>query len=653
MNVAPIAIYSEADVQSLHVSQAAQAICVGPASAAQSYLDVSAVLNAARQSGAQAIHPGYGFLSENADFAEACEAAGLAFIGPTPQQMRQFGLKHTARDLAKAAGVPLLPGTGILTDVEDAIAQAATIRYPVMLKSTAGGGGIGMRLCRNESELLDAFDAVTRLSQSNFKQGGLFLEKFVERARHIEVQIFGDGAGGVIDWGERDCSVQRRNQKVIEETPAPGLAANVREELRAAAVALAKTVNYRSAGTVEFVYDSDAQRAYFLEVNTRLQVEHGVTEEVTGLDLVACMVRLAAHELPALETLKRTPRGHSLQVRVYAEDPAKNFQPSAGLLTEVRLPQHARCETWVETGTEVTSYYDPLLAKIIVHGDSREHSIALMQAALSEASFAGLESNLDYLRFIAEQPEFAAGGVTTKYLSTLEYQTRALQIVEPGTMTTVQDYPGRTGYWNVGVPPSGPMDSVAFRAANTLLGNPASAAALECTLSGPSIRFTSGTAIAITGAAMHADIDGVAVPHWTRVPVAAGSLLRMGSIDGSGTRSISRSKAASRFPRTSTAKALSRLAGLAVMAVARCAPATYSTPGRHDEQKRNLRSPHRFTQRTGASASSTVRTVRPIFSRPQISTRSSRRAWRVHYNSSRTGVRLIGPKPAVGASRWW
>ncbi len=315
----------------------------------------------AQATGAEAIHPGYGFLSENAAFAEACEAAGIAFIGPTPRQMRDFGLKHTARELAHGNGVPLLPGTGLLDDLDQARREAQRIGYPVMLKSTAGGGGIGMQLCWSEQEAGEAFHSVERLARNNFGQGGIFLEKYVEVARHIEVQIFGDGAGQVVALGERDCSVQRRNQKVIEETPAPGLTdASARSSMEAA-VRLGEAVQLplRGHGGVR-LRRRQRRRSYFLEVNTRLQVEHGVTEEVTGVDLVEWMVRTAAGEPPPLRGVPCTsPTGMPIQVRLYAEDPGKNFQPSSGLLTEVRFPTIVRVDTWVETGSEVLALLRP------------------------------------------------------------------------------------------------------------------------------------------------------------------------------------------------------------------------------------------------------------------------------------------------------
>ncbi len=526
LGIKSVAVYSEADRHSLHVRQAGEAVLLGPAPAAQSYLDIGKVLDAAKRTGAEAIHPGYGFLSENAEFAEACEAAGIAFIGPTPAQMRSFGLKHTAREIAAANGVPLLPGTGLLRSADEARQEALRIGLPVMLKSTAGGGGIGMKLCREAGEVAEAFASVERTSKASFREGGIYLEKFVSRARHIEVQIFGDGKGNIVELGERDCSVQRRNQKVIEETPAPGLPPAIRTQLLDCAVRLGKAVNYRSAGTVEFVYDDDAQEFYFLEVNTRLQVEHGVTEEVTGLDLVEWMVR---GKVPP----KVEPRGHSIQVRVYAEDPGKNFQPSAGVLTAVQFEANSRgsirVDTWVELGTEVTPFYDPLLAKVIVHDTNRSQCLAKLQKTLDDTELAGIETNLEYLRQVVASEAFGKGGVTTSFLNGFGFSARTIEVLEGGTMTTVQDFPGRLGYWHVGVPPSGPMDSLSFRMGNRILGNDEGAPGLECTVTGPVLRFNCDTTVVVTGA-------DFGLPCWEPLQMAEGSVLELSECRGPGAR---------------------------------------------------------------------------------------------------------------------
>src|SRR5882672_7460606 len=536
LGVSPIALFSEADRHSLHVARSDGAMLLGPSPAAESYLNQQAILAAAKETGAEAIHPGYGFLSENANFAEACENAGIVFLGPTPAQMRALGLKHTAREIAQREGAPLLPGTGLLDGESHALIEAERCGYPVILKSTAGGGGIGMRVCRDATELKAHYAAVARLGVTNFGQAGVYLERYVEKARHIEVQIFGDGKGNVRVIGERDCSAQRRNQKVIEETPAAGLSAAVRDRFWKTAETIARAVEYRSAGTVEFLYDAEREEFFFLEVNTRLQVEHGVTEEVTGIDIVEWMVKLGSRDLPPLDQLTCAPQGASIQVRIYAEDPARAFRPISGLLTEVCLPADARCETWVENGTEVTPYYDPMLAKIIVRGSSREDAVRGLQKALESCRFGGLETNLEYLRHVVAQDEFQTGGFPTSFLNRVNYTPAAFEVLEAGLQTTVQDYPGRTGYWHIGVPPSGPMDALAFRLANRLVGNSESAAALECTLAGPALRFHSKACVALAGADMSATLNGFPAPYWQAIEVEAGSELRLHTASGPGSR---------------------------------------------------------------------------------------------------------------------
>ncbi|KCY46840.1 carbamoyl-phosphate synthase L chain, ATP binding domain protein [Acinetobacter baumannii 1571545] len=483
LGIASVAVYSEADRDSLHVTLADEAFLIGPAPANQSYLNIEKILEVAKQSGAEAIHPGYGFLSENAEFCDLCESQGIAFIGPTSSQMLDFGLKHTARELAIKSNVPLLPGSSLLANEAEALFEAARIGYPVMLKSTAGGGGIGMRLVWNETELKDAYQTVSYLAQVNFKDAGLYLEKFVQHARHIEVQIFGDGQGQVLALGERDCSVQRRNQKVIEETPAPHLNEQQREYLQKVAIQLMQSVNYRSAGTVEFVMDTETQEFYFLEVNTRLQVEHGVTEQVFGVDLVEWMVTLASGDWSA-PTEKLEPTGHSIQVRLYAEDPIKQFQPSAGLLTHVKFDPQARIETWVETGSTVSSFYDPMIAKIIVTAATRDQAIQAMGISLGNTQVAGIETNLEYLQNIIACDVFALGTQTTRFLNTFEWKTQKIEVLQAGIQTAIQDVTGRLGYWDVGVPPSGAIDPLSLTVANQLLANEPNTAGLECTLQG-------------------------------------------------------------------------------------------------------------------------------------------------------------------------
>ena len=648
LGVRSVAVYSEADRHSKHVLEADTAICIGPPPAKQSYLNADAVLEAARQSGAQAVHPGYGFLSENTRFAEAAEAAGIAFVGPTSEQISKFGLKHTARALAKAAGVPLLPGSDVLADLEEAQREAVRIGFPVMLKSSAGGGGIGMSLCRSAAELSVAYETVKRLSQNNFGDASVFLERFVERARHIEVQLFGDGRGEVIALGERDCSAQRRNQKVIEETPAPNLEPGLRRALHEAAVVLGKSVGYRSAGTVEFVFDAERREFYFLEVNTRLQVEHGVTELVTGIDLVEWMLRTAAGEPPDLSQFRDVkPQGHSIQVRVYAEDPARDFKPSSGVLTEVALPD-MRVDTWVERGTEVSPFYDPLLAKIVVHGDDREQALATMRAALAETRIAGIETNLAYLAQLVRDPVFVAGETTTAHLKSVAFTTSSIEVVAPGTFSIVVEYPGRLGYWDVGIPPSGPMDPLALRLANRVVGNAQGASGLELTMSGPALRFAVDAVVALGGADMGATLEGRPVPVFEPIEVKAGQTLQLGAAADTGARAYLAVRGGIAVPSylgSRTTFTLGLFGGHGgrvlrrgdILHIGADAPKDEPRalpPALRPQLTRNwqlgvLYGPH------GAPDFFTPRDVEMLFSSE----------WEVHYNSNRTGVRLVGPKP--------
>ncbi|MGB4361814.1 MAG: urea carboxylase, partial [Rhodoferax sp.] len=558
-------------------------------------------------------------------------------------------LKHTARALALEAGVPLLPGTGLLADLNAALFHADLIGYPVMLKSSAGGGGIGMQMCPDAETLRTAFESVKRLAQSNFSDAGVFLERFISDARHIEVQIFGDGAGNVLALGERDCSLQRRNQKVVEETPAPNLRTDVRQALLDTARKLASKACYRSAGTVEFVVDAATQEFFFLEVNARLQVEHGVTEAVTGVDLVDWMVRLAAGDMPDLNTLQVVARGHAVQARLYAEDPAKNFQPSTGLLTEVRFPGDIRVDTWITRGSEVSAHYDPMLAKLIAHGDDRAQALAKLARALDDTRIAGLESNLDYLRAVMHFVPFTDGRHTTRSLATFSAPSHAIDVLSPGVQSSVQDWPGRLGYWDVGVPPSGPMDALALRLANRLVGNPEGAAALEITVAGPGLRCRSATQVAVTGAPIELSLDGAPLPMNTLVTLQAGQTLRLGRITGAGCRAYLAvaggidvpdylgSKATftlgqfgghgGRVLRTGDVLHIGQLGSLPVMQPETAAALVPSYSSHWDIGV--LVGPH----------------AAPDFFTDDDMAMFFATDWQVHYNSSRTGVRLIGPKP--------
>jgi geranyl-CoA carboxylase alpha subunit len=419
LDIGTVAVYSDADAGARHVAVADTAVSIGPAPATDSYLNSEAIIEAARQTRADAIHPGYGFLAENAGFARACAEAGLIFIGPTPEAIAAMGNKRAARELVAAAGVPVLPGyDGAEQGNEHFQAAAADIGYPIMVKAAAGGGGKGMRLVVSPNELDEALAAARRESQQAFGSDELLLEKALIRPRHVEVQVFGDRQGQIIHLGERECSIQRRHQKVIEEAPAPNLSDDLRRRLGETAVLAAQTINYTNAGTVEFLLDAD-DNFYFLEMNTRLQVEHPVTELVTGLDLVAWQIKVAAGEPLPLTQAEITFGGHAIEARLYAENPANDFLPVTGPVALWRPPTGAgvRVDHSLQSGDEVSIYYDPLLAKIVVHGPDRKTAVRRLRRALTQTALLGLTSNLPFLRQVVGHPAFVAGELHTRFLA--------------------------------------------------------------------------------------------------------------------------------------------------------------------------------------------------------------------------------------------
>ncbi|MDH6216959.1 5-oxoprolinase/urea amidolyase family protein [Streptomyces pseudovenezuelae] len=644
-----VAVYSDPDRSAPHVRLADEAVRLGPAPAKESYLDADLVLKAAKDTGAGAIHPGYGFLSEDAAFARRCEDAGIVFVGPTPEQLELFGAKHTARAAAEAAGVQLAPGTGLLADLDEALAQAALIGYPVMLKATGGGGGIGMSACRSADELADAWERVQRVAAASFSSAGVFLERLVEHARHVEVQVFGDGTGEVVTFGDRDCSLQRRNQKVVEEAPAPGLPDHVRTRLAASARDLCASVDYRSAGTVEFVYDAAREAAYFLEVNTRLQVEHPVTEEIYGVDLVAWMLRLARGESDVVRE-PGPPHGHAVEARLYAEDPSREHRPSAGLLTRVEFPTGVRVDGWAETGTEVTTSYDPMLAKVIAYGPDRAHALRRLDEALARTRVDGIETNLGLVRAALADRDFGAATHSTATLAAVTDPTPRVEVVTGGTLTTVQDWPGRTGYWQVGVPPCGPMDDRSFRLGNRALGNPEGAPGLECTLQGPSLRFTHPTTVCVTGAPAPVTVDGTPVAQWEPVTVPAGAVLEIGTPSEHGLRTYVLFAGGGldvpAFLGSASTFTLGRFGGhggraLRTGDVLHGGTVIEGDPVTEGDQ---------VAERPDFTAVWHVGAVEGPHAAPEFFTEDDIRDfyaadWKVHFNSARTGVRLVGPKP--------
>jgi len=648
-----VAVYSAADQAAPHVREADEAVLLGPARPQDSYLNADAILAAAKSAEAGAIHPGYGFLSENADFARAVEEAGLAFVGPTPEQLAAFGSKHTARELARAAGVPMLPGTGLLATAADAVAQAQAIGFPVMVKATGGGGGIGLQACADEAAVAEAFDRVQRLAAANFGAGGVFLERLVRPARHVEVQVFGDGTGRVAVLGDRDCSLQRRNQKVIEEAPAPGLPPSLRQTLHESASALAASVAYRSAGTVEFVYDPVRQEASFLEVNARLQVEHPVTEEVCGVDLVEQMLRLAGQGpdgVARFTAARHVARGHAVEARVYAEDPGRDGAPSPGLVTSVTLPgAPVRVDAWIEAGLEVSPHYDPMLAKVITRGDDRDAALNALAGALADTRVDGVTTNLGLLRAVVTDAHVRAVTHSTATLDGAGDPEPRIDVLEPGALTTVQDWPGRLGYWQVGVPPSGPMDEVSLREANLAVGNPEGAPALEITATGPTLRFSHDTVICLGGAVSDAALDGAKVPWWTPLTAPAGSVLAVGAIPGPGLRTYLAVRGGLDVPHylgsasTFTLGRFGGHGGRALQAGDVLRPATTAPLGQPaatpPDRRPALVSDWEIGVTEGPHAAP------DFFTRGDIDELYAS-AYTVHHNSARTGVRLIGPRPS-------
>ena len=640
-----IAVYSDPDSGSPHVDLADEAHRLGPGPVSDSYLLKDKLMEIAKNSGANAVFPGYGLLSENTDFAKMCEDVGVKWLGPTPEQIIAFGLKHEARRLAGKAGVTLVPGTGLVDGAEAAIHAAKELGYPVMLKSTAGGGGIGMKVCRDEEELRREYDSVVRLSERSFGSGSVFLERFIQRGRHVEVQIFGDGKGKVLALGERDCSVQRRNQKVFEETPAPGLSSETRAALHAAAVKLGESVNYRSAGTVEFIYDADRDDFFFLEVNTRLQVEHGITEMVTGIDIVEWMVRLALDETWEMPAVSPTPQGCAIQARVYAEDPNHNFRPSCGLLTEAAFPAWTRCDSWIEPGTEVSPFYDPLLAKVMVHAADRAAAVVKLELALDETRISGIETNLRYLRGIVRWQPYLIGGVAMRDMAEFVYRPNTIDVLSAGTMTTVQDWPGRVGYWEVGVPPCGPFDSLSLRLANRLVGNEEGTAALEITMTGPTLRFNVATTIAVVGASALMLKNGEPVALSECIEIAPGDILKIGRFEGAGARAYFAVEGGIDSPEylgSCSTFTLGKFGG--PFARALLPGDVLGISSRPQSSIGNHQSAISLSHHWKIAVLYGPHGAPDFFLDADIDTFFATQ-WEVHYNSARTGVRLIGPKP--------
>lgn len=643
MGKTAVAIYNEADTNTTHVLEADEAYFIGAGSVAETYLDQEKIISIIKENNIDAVHPGYGLLSENATFALKLDAMGVIFLGPTPEQIDVFGLKHKAREIALKSNLPILEGTAILSSVHDAQEAAEKIGYPVILKSTGGGGGIGMQICYSKTELADAYDTTVSLAEKNFSNGGVFLEKYLEKARHVEVQIFGDGKGGGMVLGDRDCSIQRRSQKIIEETPAPNIPTEIREKLHNCARSLMQYIKYQSAGTIEFLYDEVEKGFYFLEVNTRLQVEHTITEQVFSIDIVEAMILLqeGLYQFPENPVSK----GAAMQFRLYAEDPYKNYMPSTGRITKLFFPEEARVDSWIREGADVSPFFDPLLGKIIVTAENRAECVKKAIEVLAATKVEGVETNLEFLKSISKDQNFADANISTKFLDSFSYTSMAFDILSPGTFTTIQDFPGRTGYWQVGIPPSGPMDNLSFRIGNKMLGNDEDAAGLEITAIGPKIKFRCDASFVITGAQIDSTLNDKKIKLYTVYSVKKGDVLSVGKIQDAGQRSYLLFGSGIKISEYLGSKSTFSLGVL----------------GGHCGRILRTGDVIRLNEHAGIEVINSI--IYPAIEEfvsidvmygphgsPEFFTPDGVRefleaTWTVHFNSSRTGVRLIGPSP--------
>ncbi|MEO2074390.1 MAG: acetyl-CoA carboxylase biotin carboxylase subunit [Bacillus sp. (in: firmicutes)] len=419
MGIESVAVYSEADREALHVQLADEAYCIGPTSSKDSYLNVTNIISVAKLTGCDAIHPGYGFLAENADFAELCRECNIIFVGPSPEAITKMGTKDIARETMREAGVPIVPGsTGIINDIDEALELVEKIQYPVIIKATAGGGGKGIRVAKNEQELIKGISITQQEAMTAFGNPGVYIEKYIEDFRHVEIQILADSYGNTIHLGERDCSIQRRLQKLLEETPSPALDGEIREEMGNAAVKAAKAVDYSGAGTVEFIYDYRNRKFYFMEMNTRIQVEHPVTELVTGIDLIKEQIRVARGEKLTVNQQDVTFTGWAIECRINAENPEKNFMPSAGKINMYLPPGGlgVRIDSAAYPGYTIPPYYDSMIAKVITYGSTREEAISRMKRALSEFVVEGIHTTIPFHLKLLDHETFVEGQFNTKFL---------------------------------------------------------------------------------------------------------------------------------------------------------------------------------------------------------------------------------------------
>ncbi|KAI5920351.1 urea carboxylase [Camillea tinctor] len=662
LSVQTVAMFTRADAGSLHARLADKSIMLeeeGP----KAYTNIDSIIEICRQESIDSVFPGYGFLSENPEFARRVFENGMIFIGPDHSTIEAMGLKHHARKLAQEAGIPIVPGSGLLNDSDDAMRAAEEIGYPVMLKASGGGGGMGMQICYSKDEVVAAFSSVLARSKELFANSGVFLERYYPNSHHIEVQVFGNGSN-VIHFGERECSIQRRHQKVIEECPSPYVSGNIdmRVKLTSSAVALARSIKYMSAGTVEFLVDDESGAFFFLEMNTRLQVEHGITEMCYGVDLLHLMLHQAEYQLRGkggipddqlLSLQKEGPEGAAIELRLYSENPVAGFYPSTGTIQEAQWPMgdSIRVDTWVQAGTTIGSYFDPLIAKIMVHGLDRPSAIKEMKRALTEVVVGGIITNKSFLRAIIESEGFIRGLTLTNFLqNNLEFHPAMIEVISPGGLSTIQQLPGRVqkGY---GVPRSGPMDEISSHVANLLVGNDPHVEVLEVTMVGPQLIFHSGAIVAICGAPFEVNLDGKPQPMWSRINVRASQKLEVGNVVDAGCRCYIAIKGG--FPEipvwlgsksTTPSLGMGGLQGRQLRHgdYLEIAPAygnekasiDYTLPAAYIPKLDTnvlyvMQGPHDSDDYITASGRDKLYNTE----------------WKVSHNSSRTGIRLIGPAP--------
>ncbi|KAJ4497751.1 urea carboxylase [Lentinula lateritia] len=546
IGLATLTIYTPSDALAPHVTLADETVAlplVSGQSESRAYCDSKVIISICRSYSVTLLHPGYGFLSENEEFARTVVEHGITWLGPSPDIIKTMGNKHEARHVAEAAGIAIVPGSkGLVKDEEEAVTVAHQVGFPVILKATAGGGGLGLVVCNNEPELFQAFSHASQHAKTLFQNPGLFIEHYFPSAHHIEVQIFGDGRGAVVDMGERECSIQRRHQKIIEESPSPFCLSHpeVQIALINDALQLGRLIQYGSAGTVEFIVDDQSTKHFFLEMNTRIQVEHPLTEVLYDIDIIKMMIDYGlsqrANELFLLQenfsNKINVQHAHAIEARIYSETPSDSFEPCSGILQLVNLecghPSWLRVESWISTGTVVTPQFDPLLCKLVVMGSSRTEALDRMTTTLALAKIQGPPNNLDYLAQIITNIDFQKGRTTTDFLKRFTYVSRAFTVLSPGLETTVQDLPGRLV--GLGIPVSGPMDPTAFRLANILVGNDQNTEAMETVIVAGMdliLHFHAKAVIAVTGKEVIVEVNNVIHDTWTAIEVAQDAILRL------------------------------------------------------------------------------------------------------------------------------